>query len=91
MDDGGIWWTAISKHTPRELRRKFRKQDVGGVLLEHVRGFKSTDQTYWDERVIMIKLCPCEDRTLQAGIDLCLSEIGIGLLEPVTEERKQVT
>jgi hypothetical protein len=79
----GIWWRAICSTPIRKVRRAIKNGDVGGVFLDSVAELQETNEVYWDTPVIFVKMREPTDRTLKAGLDLCLSEMGIGLLDPI--------
>jgi hypothetical protein len=77
----GEWWLATTVKPVRALDRAFKTGSVGGILYDVVKAVETTSGTYDGLPVIRLKLRVPSDRVERAGMDLCLSEIGIGLLD----------
>lgn len=75
------WWLATTEKKVSAISRAFKVGNVGGLLYEVVEAIEETPGTYDGLPVIRVKLRIPKDRVERAGMDLCLSEIGIGLLD----------
>jgi hypothetical protein len=86
----GEWWrAALTSHSTAQINRAFREERVGGILLDTVRGVVPSDERFFDSPVVFIRLNVPTHRIDRDGMELCLSELGIGLLEPVLEETEE--
>jgi hypothetical protein len=74
----GEWWTATSRLSPKQIANAFKQQKVGGILLDTV-----LDIVPSEDSTIFIWLKMPSHRMDRDGMEVCLSEIGIGLLEPI--------
>lgn len=78
------WWTAYSlDHTASDLQRMVAKEDVAIVLLENVEAIEESGVWENGKRVVRVRLTLPPDKVDRYMVDLCLTEIGLGLLDPV--------
>lgn len=85
----GVWWRAYSRTTVKDLRRRFREETVAGQLLEMVEDFGDEEQDEGGQRVIFVKLRYPDADDERYLADVCLTEVGIGLIERTTEEMER--
>jgi hypothetical protein len=77
------WWTAYStQSTANDLRKQVEKEDVAIIVLENLQALEATP--HWEDglRIIKVRLTLPHDRKERYMLDLCLSEMGVGLIEP---------
>lgn len=79
------WWTAMSRLSVPKLKRAFRRKQVGGILYETVGEIIPTKRKEWGRNVILIELTVPTNYIDRAGMELCLTELGVGLLDPVND------
>lgn len=77
------WWHATSTETPRAITRAFREERVGGVLYDAIRTVQTTEDL-WDRHLILVQLDVPEDWRDRGNVELCLHELGVRLVTPVT-------
>ena len=81
----GVWWAAYSRRTVKDLRRAFREENVGIVLLENVEQIEECGE-HSGLRVILLKLRYPRHPFDRLLVDTCLTEVGVGLIDPVQEK-----
>ena len=87
VESTGEWWTALSRRTAKDLRRSFREEDVGIVLLERVTIIEETPHKQKGMRVIRIRIDYPREQFERFLVDTCLTELGIGLIDPVESDQ----
>ncbi len=80
---GGRWWKAYSKKSVKDILRFFREQRVGAVLYETIGGVAETSEVCDDTKVIRIQVRFPKNKVEHWAVGICLSEVGIGLIDRV--------
>lgn len=87
-DNGGRWWTAVCRKHISEVHRAFREERVAGVLYDAVGRIVPTKETYEGLKVIKIQIRYPQDRLGVYYTNVCLSELGVGLLDAVPDSNR---
>lgn len=83
------WWLAYSLRSVKDLRRTFREKNVGSMLIENVDVVEDTGEKEEGIRVIRVLLYYPTGRVDRELMDVCLTEIGIGLIDPIEQQVRQ--
>lgn len=83
-NNGGQWWAASTKRHVGDILRAFREERVGLILYESVGLLAPTGKVFGGRKVILLQLKV--PKGYDWAVDVCLSEIGVGLLDPAREE-----
>lgn len=68
-----------------KIDHRFQEESVAGILYSTVEKVEPTDITFWGSQVVVLHLNVPGHPEDRYYMELCLSEIGIGLLEEVDE------
>lgn len=85
-DNGGVWWEAYTPRLYPEIVRDFREERAAGLLYEVVGAMEQTLDLYEGRNIILLQL-RVEDPRLQPLVDVSLSDMEIGLLDPIQSFR----